>query len=152
VGYEVESLLYEVSRELGLTQDWPVVIAGVGNLGQALANYGGFTDRGFPVGALVDVDSAKVGTSVAGVVVNHLDRLPELVNDKGIAIGIIATPAASAQMVADRMMAAGIGSILNFSPALINVENNVLVRKVDLAVELQILSFYRRRSDLLGES
>lgn len=152
VGYEVESLLYEVSRELGLTQDWPVVIAGVGNLGQALANYGGFTDRGFPVGALVDVDSAKVGTSVAGVVVNHLDRLPELVNDKGIAIGIIATPAASAQMVADRMMAAGIGSILNFSPALINVENNVLVRKVDLAVELQILSFYRRRSDLLGKS
>lgn len=152
VGYEVESLLYEVSRELGLTQDWPVVIAGVGNLGQALANYGGFIDRGFPVGALVDIDATKVGTSVAGVTVRHIDQLPKLVKGKGIAIGIIATPAAAAQMVANRMTAAGIGSILNFSPTLITTENDVLVRKVDLAVELQILSFYRRRSHSFNDA
>jgi hypothetical protein len=76
VGYDVEYLMFQMSRELGLTQDWPVVIAGVGNLGQALANYGGFTDRGFPVGALVDVDPTKVGTSVAGVTVHHIDDLP----------------------------------------------------------------------------
>ena len=119
VGYDVEYLLYQMSRELGLTQDWPVVIAGVGNLGQALANYGGFTDRGFPVGALVDVDQSKIGTSVAGVIVQHLDDLPDLVKAKGIAIGIIATPATVAQSVAERMVEAGIGSILNFSPSVL---------------------------------
>ncbi len=147
VGYDVEFLLYQMSRELGLTQDWPVVIAGVGNLGQALANYGGFTDRGFPVGALVDVDPNKVGTSIAGVTVQHLDDLPQLVKSKGIAIGVVATPATVAQTVADRMVAAGIGSILNFSPGVLSLPPEVSVRKVDLAVELQILSFYRRRSD-----
>lgn len=147
VGYDVEYLLYQMSRELGLTQDWPVVIAGVGNLGQALANYGGFTDRGFPVGALVDVDPSKIGTSVAGVTVQHLDDLPKLVESKGIAIGIIATPGAVAQSVAERMVEAGIGSILNFSPSVLPLPPEVSVRKVDLAVELQILSFYRRRSD-----
>jgi redox-sensing transcriptional repressor len=147
VGYDVEFLLYQMSRELGLTQDWPVVIAGVGNLGQALANYGGFTDRGFPVGALVDVDPSKVGTSIAGVTVHHLDELPDLVTSKGIAIGVIATPAAAAQRVAERMTAAGITSILNFSPSVLALDADVSVRKVDLAVELQILSFYRRRSD-----
>jgi redox-sensing transcriptional repressor len=147
VGYDVEYLLFQMSRELGLTQDWPVVIAGVGNLGQALANYGGFTDRGFPVGALVDVDPSKVGTSIAGVTVQHLDNLPELVRSKGIAIGVIATPASVAQGVAERMVTAGIGSILNFSPSVLALEPEVSVRKVDLAVELQILSFYRRRAD-----
>ena len=147
VGYDVEFLLYQMSRELGLTQDWPVVVAGVGNLGQALANYGGFTDRGFPVGALVDVDPDKVGTSVAGVIVRHLDELPELVASKGIAIGIIATPPTAAQSVAEKMVEAGIGSILNFSPSVLGLDPEVSVRKVDLAVELQILSFYRRRAD-----
>ncbi len=147
VGYDVEFLLYQMSRELGLTQDWPVVVAGVGNLGQALANYGGFTDRGFPVGALVDVDPDKVGTSIAGVIVRHLDELPELVASKGIAIGIIATPPTAAQSVAEKMVEAGIGSILNFSPSVLGLDPEVSVRKVDLAVELQILSFYRRRAD-----
>jgi redox-sensing transcriptional repressor len=147
VGYDVEYLLFQMSRELGLTQDWPVVIAGVGNLGQALANYAGFTDRGFPVGALVDVDATKVGTSIAGVTVHHLDELPALVASKGIAIGVIATPASVAQGVAERMVEAGISSILNFSPSVLSLEPEVSVRKVDLAVELQILSFYRRRTD-----
>src|SRR5690606_16206127 len=122
VGYDVEYLLFQMSRELGLTQDWPVVIAGVGNLGQALANYAGFTQRGFPVGALVDVDTSKFGTSIAGVNVHHIDELPELVIDKGIAIGVIATPASAAQGVAERMVAAGITSILNFSPSVLSLD------------------------------
>ena len=88
-----------------------------------------------------------MGTSIAGVTVRHLDELPELVESKGIAIGIIATPAAAAQSVAERMVAAGIGSILNFSPSVLSLDPDVSVRKVDLAVELQILSFYRRRAD-----
>jgi len=146
VGYDVDFLMFQMRRELGLTQASPVVIAGVGNLGQALANYGGFTDRGFPVGALVDVDPAKVGSTVAGVEVRHLDELADLVRERDIAIGIIATPASVAQGVAERMVAAGIASILNFSPSVLALDPAVSVRKVDLAVELQILSFYRRRA------
>lgn len=145
VGYDVEYLLFQMSRELGLTQDWPVVIAGIGNLGQALSNYGGFTDRGFPVAALVDADPSKVGEEVHGVVVRHVDELPAIAAEVGAAIGIIATPASSAQEVADRMVAAGITSILNFAPAVISVPADTSLRKVDLAVELQILSFYQQQ-------
>jgi redox-sensing transcriptional repressor len=145
VGYDVEYLLFQMSRELGLTHDWPVVIAGIGNLGQALANYGGFGARGFPVAALVDADARKVGKKVAGLVVRHVDELPEIVEEHQAAIGIIATPAAAAQDVADRMVAAGVSSILNFAPAVISVPEEMSLRKVDLAVELQILSFYQQR-------
>src|SRR5687767_9175544 len=93
VGYDVEYLLFQMNRELGLTQDWPVVIVGIGNLGQALAGYGGFGERGFPVGALVDADRGKVGTRLGSHVVAHIDDLPELVAARAIAIGVIATPA-----------------------------------------------------------
>src|ERR1700754_3297902 len=96
VGYEVDYLTYQMCRELGLTHDWPVVIVGAGNLGQALANYAGFDERGFPVAALVDVDAAKVGTMIGGIVVRHLDELPHLIGAEG-SIGVIATPAAAAQ-------------------------------------------------------
>ena len=145
VGYDVEYLLFQMSRELGLTHDWPVVIAGIGNLGQALANYGGFGARGFPVAALVDADAAKVGKKVAGIVVRHIDDLPDIVGENEAAIGIIATPAEAAQDVAERMVAAGVSSILNFAPAVITVPDEISLRKVDLAVELQILSFYQQR-------
>ncbi len=148
MGYDVEYLLFQMSRELGLTHDWPVIIAGVGNLGRALANYGGFGDRGFPVAALVDADPKKVGKSIGGIEVRPVDDLPAIVADHQAAIGIIATPAAAAQDVADRMVAAGVSSILNFAPAIVTVPPGMSLRKVDLAVELQILSFYQqRRSD-----
>ena len=145
VGYDVEYLLFQMSRELGLTHDWPVVIVGIGNLGAALANYGGFTDRGFPIAALVDADPAKVGERLGDLTISHIDDLPELARRHGIAIGIVATPAAAAQDVADRLVAAGIGSVLNFAPAVISVPDSASLRKVDLAVELQILSFYQQR-------
>ena len=147
VGYEVDYLTYQMSRELGLTHDWPVVIVGAGNLGQALANYAGFDERGFPVAAVVDVDPAKVGTMIGRVPVRHLDDLPELVGAGG-SIGVIATPAAAAQEAADRLVGAGVTAILNFAPHILNVPRGVTVRKVDLAVELQILSFYQRRRSL----
>jgi redox-sensing transcriptional repressor len=145
VGYDVEYLLFQMSRELGLTHDWPVVIVGAGNLGHALANYGGFDERGFPVAAIVDIDAAKVGTKVGAAKVRHLDDLPEIVGALANVIGIIATPATGAQEVADRLVAAGVTSILNFAPAVLTVPRGVSLRKVDLAVELQILSFYQQR-------
>jgi len=144
VGYEVEYLLFQMRRELGLTHDWPVVIMGAGNLGQALANYAGFTERGFPVAALIDADPDKVGRSFHGVEVHHVEDLPTLARDRKIAIGIIATPASAAQAVADQLLAAGIRSILNFAPAVITVPPEASLRKVDLALELQILSFYQQ--------
>ena len=145
VGYEVEYLVNQISRELGLTQDWRVVIVGVGNLGHALANYRGFSDRGFPVAALVDADARRVGERVAGIEVRHVDDLPDIVAEHGVAIGVVATPAGAAQEVVDRLVDAGVRSILNFAPALVSVPADVQVRKVDLAVELQILSFYQQR-------
>jgi len=147
VGYEVDYLTYQMSRELGLTHDWPVVIVGAGNLGQALANYAGFDERGFPVAAVVDIDPAKVGTTIGRVPVRHIDDLPELVG-AGNAIGVIATPATAAQDAADRLVGAGVTAILNFAPQILAVPRGVSVRKVDLAVELQILSFYQRRRSL----
>jgi redox-sensing transcriptional repressor len=146
VGYDVEYLLFQMSRELGLTHDWPVVIVGIGNLGAALANYGGFGERGFPVAALVDADKSKVGRKLGSLAIRHVDELPDLVRDLGIAIGIIATPAAVAQDVADRLVDAGVTSILNFAPAVISVPGDASLRKVDLALELQVLSFYRQRT------
>ena len=151
VGYDVEYLLFQMSRELGLTQDWPVVIVGIGHLGHALANYGGFTERGFPVAALVDADPQKVGNRVGSLIIQHLDELPRVVRELRIAIGIIATPAHVAQDVADRLVDAGVSSVLNFAPAVISVPGDVSLRKVDLAVELQILSFYQQRRAALDD-
>jgi redox-sensing transcriptional repressor len=145
VGYDVEYLLFQISRELGLTHDWPVVIVGVGNLGHALANYKGFTARGFRIVALVDADSRKVGEQVGELAVRHLDDLPAIAAEHGIAIGIVATPASAAQDVADRLVEAGVSSILNFAPSVISVPKGVSLRKVDLSIELQILSFYQQR-------
>jgi redox-sensing transcriptional repressor len=145
VGYDVDYLLFQMSRELGLTQDWPVAIVGLGNLGQALANYGGFGERGFPIAALFDADPDVIGTEVHGLLVRSIDDLGEVVAERHVAIAIIATPASAAQDVADRLTAAGVPSILNFAPTVISVPAAVSLRKVDLAVELQILSFYQQR-------
>jgi redox-sensing transcriptional repressor len=148
VGYDVQYLLFQMSAELGLNQDWPVLIVGVGYLGHALANYGGFGQRGFTVAALIDADPARVGEKIGDVVVHAMDDLDAVVRDHGIAIGVIAVPAAAAQDVADKLVAAGVRSILNFAPVTLVVPEDVEVRKVDLAVELQILSFYQQRQGI----
>jgi len=147
VGYDVEFLLFQMRRELGVTEHWPVVIVGIGNLGHALANYGGFGASGFHVVALVDADAHKLGTIIGAMTVRHPDELPVLVAEHGVNIGIIATPAGAAQGVADRLVTAGVTSILNFAPAVIAVPEGVSLRKVDLAVELQILSFHQQRRE-----
>lgn len=149
VGYEVAYLVYQISRELGLTHDWPVVIVGAGNLGQALAGYGGFGSRGFPVVGIVDIDRSKVGSVLGGVRVRHIDELPQIAQGKQVSIGVITTPPAAAQDAAERLVAAGITSILNFAPVVLSVPRTVEVRKVDLALELQILSYHEQRRSAL---
>jgi redox-sensing transcriptional repressor len=145
VGYDVEYLRYQIAREIGVTQDWPVVIVGIGNLGHALANYSGFRSRGFRVVALLDADPDRHDEVVAGVDVRPFDELEEIAAEHGVAIGVIATPALAAQDVADRMVTAGIASILNFAPTVLSVPDGVDVRKVDLSIELQILAFHVQR-------
>jgi redox-sensing transcriptional repressor len=152
VGYDVAYLLHQIRRELGLTQHWPIVIVGIGNLGHALANYRGFAERGFQTAALVDADPGKVGEEVGGLRIRPLAELAEIVREHEAVIGVIATPAAAAQPVADALVAAGIRSILNFAPAALVVPDGVSVRKVDLAVEMQILTYYEQRKAALDEA
>lgn len=150
VGYDVEYLLYQITRELGLTQDWPAAIVGVGNLGRALASYKGFSERGFRIAALFDIDEKVVGSEVGGLPVRHLDELKDVVQEESICIGIIATPPMAAQEVAEHFVDAGVKSILNFAPAVVTVAPDVNVRKVDLSIELQILSFYQQRTQAIA--
>ncbi|HEY3535093.1 MAG TPA: redox-sensing transcriptional repressor Rex [Pedococcus sp.] len=148
VGYEVDHLAYQISRELGLTQDWAVAIVGMGNLGHALAAYSGFATRGFRVVGLLDEDEALVGQRIGELEVRPMDVLDDLVAREGLAIGVIATPAGSAQEVCDRLVTAGVRSILNFAPCVLVVPEGVDVRKVDLSTELQILAFHEQRKAL----
>lgn len=148
VGYDVELLVQQIEHVLGLTQRRNVVLIGIGNLGHALAGYGGFANRGFRVSALLDADLGRVGERLGDLTVRHIDDLPAVVAEEKVAIGVIATPAAAAQPVADRLVAVGVSSILNFAPCVINVPDGVDVRNVDLAIELQILSFHEHRRGL----
>ena len=133
VGYEVEHLALEISRALGLTQDWPVAIVGMGNLGRALAAYSGFAIGGFHVAALFDEDPSLAGEHVGDVPVSPMTELALLAEAEGLSLGVIATPAASA---------------LNFAPVVLVVPPGVNVRRVDLATELHVLAFHEQQKSL----
>ena len=145
VGYDVVLLIDQIEYILGLDQRRAVCLVGVGNLGHALAGYDGFASRGFRIVALFDADAERVGEQIGGLTVRHIDELSRVAVEEAIAIGVIATPASAAQAVADDLVAAGVTSILNFAPCVLSVPANVDVRKVDLAIELQILSFHEHR-------
>lgn len=151
VGYDTEGLLQQIDLALGLGQEAPVVIVGMGNLGQALARYGAFRSKGFPVVALVDASSSKVGTIVEGIEVSAFEDLDQTVAERQITVGIVATPASSAQLVADALVRSGIRSILTFAPTVLQVPDSVPVRKVDLSTELQILGYYQQRESQASE-
>lgn len=145
VGYDVAALKHQLERVLGLDHPQAVALVGVGNLGHALAGYGGFGGRGFPVIALFDVAPELVGTCINGIQVDHPRHIAPVCRARGITIGMIATPAQAAQAVCDELVAAGVSSILNFAPTVLQVPDEVEVRKVDLAVELQVLAFHVAR-------
>lgn len=150
VGYEVDQLLAQVRTHLGLQHARNCIVVGTGNLGTALLSFGGFSDRGFAVVAAVDVDPARVGATIGGIRVGHQDDLAELVRDNEVAIGLISTPPVAAQQVADELVAAGVRSILNFAPTVLEVPDGVVVRHVDLASELEILAFHEGRREPVG--
>jgi len=146
-GYDSEYLLSQIDRELGLDGDWPVAIVGMGNLGRALANSPGFSSRGFRVCGLFDIEPSLVGRRVRGSDIHHLDDFEEMAKADPPRIGVIATPGATAQDVADRMVRAGVGSVLNFAPRVLTVPPHVILRYVDLSIELQVMSFYLSHHD-----
>jgi len=145
VGYDIATLRNQLQLELGLVEGWSAVIVGVGNLGSALAHYGGFRDKGFGVVGLFDDDPKKINKQVAGLVVKPLKDLPKDCEKFNVAIGIIATPSQYAQAVADELINCGVRSILNFAPVLLKNVPDVQIRSVDLSQELQILSYYLDR-------
>jgi redox-sensing transcriptional repressor len=145
VGYDVATLTEQISRTLGLTVHRSVALIGVGNLGQALAGYAGFASRGFRIAALLDSDPERVGSQIRGLTVQSIADLDRIVAEYGITIGVLAVPAPAAQDVCDRLVRAGVTSILNFAPVVLSVPPHVHLRKVDLAAEMQILSFHETR-------
>ncbi len=143
VGYDIDDLQNQIRNVLGLTRTYPVVVVGAGNLGSALTNYKGFHPWGFEVVAVVDIDDAKIGEPVNGLRIESMYRLGEIVEERGIEIGIIATPATAAQGVANRLADAGITSILNLAPAVLRIPDGVYIRRVDISTEMGILAFHR---------
>ncbi len=145
VGYDVATLTEQISRTLGLTVHRSVALIGVGNLGQALAGYAGFASRGFRIVALLDAAPDLIGKKVRGLPVRDVATLEDVVVEHSVDIAVLAVPAGFAQDICDRLVTCGITSILNFAPVTLSVPAHVDVRKVDLAAELQILSFHETR-------
>ena len=145
VGYDVGTLIEEISRTLGLTGNRAVVLIGLGNLGEALAGYAGFASRGFQIAALLDADPRRIGRKIGGLAVRDVADLEKAVAENGITIAVLTVPGSAAQEICDRLVRVGVTSILNFAPVVLTVPPDVDVRRVDLAAELQILSFHESR-------
>jgi redox-sensing transcriptional repressor len=141
VGYAAPELIGAIRRALGVDREWLAALAGVGNLGRALLRYRGFADRGFRVGALFDADPAKIGQRVEGLEVHSPDAMAELLPALGVELGVLTTPAESAQASADAMAAAGVRGLLTFAPGVLRRPAGVNVVSVDLTVQLEQLAF-----------
>jgi redox-sensing transcriptional repressor len=143
-GYSVQFLRTELRQILGLDRQWSACLIGVGNLGQAIINYPGFAPEGFNIVAAFDSDPAMVGTMAHGLVVQPMSKLPDLIGDGSISIGVVAVPAQEAQDVIDQLVVAGVGGILNYAPMAPQVPMSVVVRNIDPVLSLQSMTFYLR--------
>ncbi len=141
VGYKVEELYGHLMKILGLDQNWSVIIVGAGKLGSALALYQGFKDRGFTVSAILDAKEERIGQQLADVEIEPMERMNQRIQEHQIKVGIVTVPAQAAQDVTDKLIAAGVKAILNFSPQVLRVPVGVTLRNVDLSVNLEVLSF-----------
>jgi redox-sensing transcriptional repressor len=141
IGYRCDELVVAIKRILGTDQQWPIALVGVGNLGRALLGYRGFQQQGFRIAAAFDVDPGKIGSEFEGIRVYPLDRMPEVVKQFGIKLAILSVPSAAAQEVAERLIGAGLRGILNFAPVTLSLPPEVRMVAVDLAVELEQLTF-----------
>ncbi len=141
IGYRCQELIQAIRGILGTDREWPVALMGIGNLGRALLRYKGFEQQGFRITAAFDIDSEKTGTTIEGVVVYDAAEMEEVVRRYGIQLGVIAVPAEAAQGTADSMVHAGLTGIMNFAPVTISLPDHVQQVGIDLAIELEQLSF-----------
>ncbi|HEX8834893.1 MAG TPA: redox-sensing transcriptional repressor Rex [Abditibacteriaceae bacterium] len=144
LGYDVNELEAHLSRIMGLDAARDVLLVGAGNLGAALSSYMGFSERGFRVVAAFDTDPAKVGQTLAGRTIHHLDELTRINSEVNALVGVVTVPRAAAQEAVDKLVAAGVLAILNFAPTAILVRPGIAVRNVDLTSEMEVLSYYLR--------
>ena len=148
VGYNVRELRHYIVEILGLDRERRLVIIGAGNLGYALCHYSGFSSGNFLVVGVLDSDPSRIGDPTpAGLLVEDADRLPEIVTQRHVEIGIITSPATASQSVCDQMADAGLRTILNFAPVRVRAKEGVLAKTVDLKVYLEELSFFLAHSE-----
>jgi redox-sensing transcriptional repressor len=141
-GYNVGYLRDQLRRILQVDHEWPIALIGIGDLGRALAHYGGFVNRGFRIAALFDNDPAKIGQRVGDLEIMSADRLADIVREYGIRVAMIAAPAAQAQKIAETCIAAGIQAILNYAPITLSVPDGVRVQHLDPVAHLQRMTHY----------
>jgi redox-sensing transcriptional repressor len=147
LGYEVPLLRAQIQDILGVHRHRPTIVVGAGNLGSALARYGGFGDRGFQLVAAFDTSPERIGQTLGEVDILPLSELGPLVRERGVEIALIAVPAAAAQPVAELVVGAGVRAIINFAPVLLTLPAGVKLRNVDLARELETLCYYLPATD-----
>ncbi|HML99625.1 MAG TPA: redox-sensing transcriptional repressor Rex, partial [Tepidiformaceae bacterium] len=146
-GYNVNSLLTKLREILGIDRQWRLCLVGVGRLGQAIAEYGGFGPQGFEIVAAFDANPTVVGQQVGGVTIHHIEELDTFLGTARVDIGIVAVPAAAAQGVVDRLVEAGIRAILNYAPITAHVPRNVVIRHIDPVLAMQSMTFYIKRAE-----
>ncbi len=141
-GYAVDTLASELQRILNVDREWQIALVGVGDLGRAIAHYGGFTQRGFRITQLFDGDPAKVGKRVGKLKIRDMAEMADVLREENIRVAMIATPADHAQDVADELVAAGVRAILNYAPIIISVRKGVRVEYIDPGIHLQRMAYY----------
>jgi len=146
-GYNVRGLLTKLREILGLDRQWRLCLVGVGRLGQAIAEYGGFEPQGFQIVAAFDTEPEVIGTTVGHVTVRDASELDVYLRSYPVDIGVVAVPAAVAQKVVDRLVAAGIRSILNYAPIAPHVPPEVTIRHIDPVLAMQSMTFYIKANE-----
>lgn len=147
IGYDVEKLLDQIERILGLTQEWPVALVGIGHLGEAIARYEGFRSQGIRIAALFDSDPGKIGTAIGGQTIMGDSHIEAVIREQGIKLAIVAVPASRAQEVADLLVSAGVRAILNYAPVVIQAPDGVWVRHIDPVAVLHSMTYYLAREE-----
>lgn len=147
IGYDVEKLLDQIERILGLNQEWPAALVGIGHLGEAIARYEGFRSQGIRIAAMFDSDLRKIGSELTGVTIHDDRQIISVVRDLGIQLAIIAVPAGRAQEVADQLVAGGVRAILSYAPIVLQVPENVWVRYIDPVAVVHSMTYYLARED-----
>lgn len=145
IGYKVDELLHHINRILGLSQDWNVVLVGVGHLGQAIARYSGFSEKGIHIVGLFDTDPKKIGNDLVGLTIQHVNQISNVVREHNVRMAIVAVAAEQAQDVVNMLVQAGVEAILNYAPVIVQVPDGVWVRHIDPVSLLHSMTYYLAR-------